>query len=327
MVIKRRLISIPLLFVAFGVAVAVMPMALVLALLVDLSRWGGGGKPIATRLLIFLLAYLSAEVVGVIALFVGWLRFRRDPGRLFRQAFEVQKAWAGFLFRVVLRTFRLTLHVSGAEAVVDPPFVLISRHASLIDTLLPAVLIAVPHDRHIRYVLKDELLIDPALDIAGNRLPNSFVKRGSGNTHVEASKVFELGAQMPDDEVVLIYPEGTRFNPDRRVRIIESLMRTSPALAERAAEWTHVLPPRAAGVNALLSGTDCDVVVLAHHGLDGFGRISDIRRGGLVGSRIDVRMNRIDRRDIPDETAGWLFDVWADVNSWVGGVKQDDAAS
>lgn len=325
-VIKRRLVSIPVLFLAFVAVVAVMPIALALSAVLDVVRWLSRGHPMATRLMVFLLAYLSAEVVGVLALFVGWLRYRKSPDRLFRQAFEVQKAWAGFLFRVVLRTFALTVEVTGTQHVSDTPFVLLSRHASLIDTLLPAVLIAAEHDTHIRHVLKDELLVDPALDIAGNRLPNSFVKRGSGNTESEAAKVFELGAQMPDNEVALIYPEGTRFNPDRRLRIIESLERTSPVIAERAAEWAHVLPPRAAGVNALLSGTDCDVVVLAHHGLDGFGRISDIWRGGLVGNRILVRMTRIDRRDIPDDTDAWLFDVWADVNGWIESVKQVDAA-
>ena len=73
---------------------------------------------------------------------------------------------------------------TAAGEIPPAPILVVSRHASLIDTLLPGRYVTQPFGIRLRYVLKSELLVDPALDIAGNRLPNVFVDRG-GDTDRE----------------------------------------------------------------------------------------------------------------------------------------------
>ena len=78
-------------------------------------------------------------------------------------------------------------------------------------------------------------------------------------------------------ESVLIFPEGTRFSPEKRRRALEKLASEDPSLAEAAGDLTHVLPPKPGGVLALfdaLPGVDC--VVLAHSGLERFSKIQYI---------------------------------------------------
>ena len=67
----------------------------------------------------------------------------------------------------------------GTRSIAPGPVVLMMRHASLVDTLLPTVLVLRRHRIRLRYVLKRELLWDPALDLAGNVLPNYFLDRAS----------------------------------------------------------------------------------------------------------------------------------------------------
>ena len=93
-----------------------------------------------------------------------------------------------------------------------------------------------------------------------------------------------LAQGLGPDDGVLIYPEGTRFTPERRARAIARISERDARLAARAERIRHLLPPRLGGVGALLDGApDADVVVIAHHGFDGLRLVSDIWRGGLVG--------------------------------------------
>ena len=81
------------------------------------------------------------------------------------------------------------------------------------------------------------------------------------------------------------------------------------------------MPPRLGGPLALLEGCAADVVILAHKGLDGFARIGDIWRGGMVRTPVTVRFQRIPRTAIPEsraDRADWLFRVWQEVDDWVG---------
>ena len=180
--------------------------------------------------------------------------------------------------------FRVSLDVEGDEATAPGPMVLMMRHASLADTLLPTVLVLRRHKIRLRYVLKRELLWDPALDLAGNVLPNYFVDRRSTDAAAEVERVRSLGVGLGESDGVLIYPEGTRFTEEKRERVIEILRHRFPHLVERAEALRGVLAPRQAGVLALLeAGTD--VVVCAHVGLDGLSHVKRIWRGGLVRDR------------------------------------------
>ena len=102
------------------------------------------------------------------------------------------------------------LPLSKVYQLLEPgPVVLLSRHASMIDTLIP-IFIADENHLGCRYVLKNELLWDPALDIIGHRFPNYFVDRSGGNSGSAIDEVGALAAGTRDSEVFVIFPEGSR---------------------------------------------------------------------------------------------------------------------
>jgi 1-acyl-sn-glycerol-3-phosphate acyltransferase len=234
---------------------------------------------------------------------------------------RLQSWWATGLFRAAARVLRWTLEVEAADALKPGPLIVLIRHASLADTLLPAVVIADKGIR-LRYVLKRELLWDPCLDVVGQRLPNAFIRRGSGESAAELDTIAALGRDLAADEAVLIYPEGTRFTPEKHTRALERISASGrPDLLARARELTAVLPPRTAGVLALLDASKAaDVLVVAHTGLEGLANIADLIRLGTSERHIRVRLWRVPRASIPDERDArvrWLYDEWARVDAFV----------
>jgi 1-acyl-sn-glycerol-3-phosphate acyltransferase len=212
--------------------------------------------------------------------------------------------------------------VENPEVAGPGPILVFARHASIVDNLLPYLLITRPAGVRLHYVLKYELLGDPALDIAGLRLPNHFVRRGSGEGAREIAAVGALAEDLGADEGVLIFPEGTRFREEKRAAAIAAAGRRSPEVKEIAEGYRSVLPPRLGGPLALLAASEADVVILAHRGLDGFATVADIWAGGIIGARVAVRLTRIPRSQIPagrSEQAVWLHRVWAEVDDWVAG--------
>jgi 1-acyl-sn-glycerol-3-phosphate acyltransferase len=134
-------------------------------------------------------------------------------------------------------------------------------------------------------------------------------------------RVRELAHGLGTDDGVVIYPEGTRFTPERRVREIARIAERDSRLGARAERLRHLLPPRLGGVGALLDGApDADVLVIAHHGFDGLQLISDIWRGGLVGLVVRVRLTRVPRAMVPETGPArldWLYELWQDVDDWL----------
>ncbi len=323
-VIARRAKTVPPIVLGLILVTVLFPPALVVALLVDLGRWVVRHRPwMAVRLLCFLWAYLAAETIGLLALLGIWLASGcgARAAWLAERTWRFQQLWAGALFAVARALFGLRVEASGDEVVRPGPVIVLIRHASIVDNLLPSVLVARAHRLHLRYVLKRDLLSDPCLDVAGRRLPNYFVRRGSGE-EVERRNIRRLAEGLGPEDGVLLYPEGTRFTPERRRQAIERLEASDPALAARAERIHHLLAPRVGGFLAVLDGApQADVVVLAHQGFDGLRLISDIWGGAIVGRTIRVRFTRTARAAIPGDRAervAWLFDAWADADAWVG---------
>lgn len=301
----------PIFLLLFAAVTVALPLLLAVALAVDAVRWAVRRRPwMATRLTLFLWVYLAAEAAAIVALFLAWALPPR--GRLVERTYRLQAWWAALLFGAARRLFSLRFDVEGADDVVPGPIVVLMRHASIVDNLLPAVLVAAPHGLRLRYVLKRELLSDPAIDIAGGRLPNCFVLRGADDAEAEIARVRALADGLGPREGVLIYPEGTRFTAEKRRRAIERV--------PRAAGLEHVLPPRPAGTLAVLD-TGADVVVCVHHGLDGFASIGDLWRGGLVRRTVRVRFSRFAGASLPEgreARTDWLWQRWQEVDDWIG---------
>jgi 1-acyl-sn-glycerol-3-phosphate acyltransferase len=316
--IRRRLITIPVTVVLFLVVSVCFPVLVTASLLVDSMRAVLWRTPaVASRLIVFLWLYLLGEMWALVALAgAGLLTSERSVGLTYR----LQGAWAAWTFESMRAAFSLSFREEGLEHVPPAPILVLARHASLVDTMLPARYVTRAHGIRLRYVLKKELLIDPALDIGGNRLPNHFVDRGAAGAEAEVTAIQALAAGMADSEGVMIYPEGTRYSDEKRERYVAPLVRQGGIIGEIASRYEKVLPPRPGGTLALLDATSADVVVHAHRGLEGFATLKDIWSRDLVGSRIDVRLWRVPRSDIPEgrsQRVEWLYRIWADIDAWV----------
>lgn len=332
-VAARRARTVPPVVLGLLVATVLLPLLLVVAVVVDLARWLAHRTPwMAVRLLLFLWVYLAAETVGLAALLGLWLAagLGRREAWMAGWTWRFQQVWAGWQFRAVRGLFGLRLDVEGREALRPAPVIVLIRHASIVDNLLPSVLVAREARIHLRYVLKRELLSDPCLDVAGKRLPNYFVRRGTGEA-AERENVRRLATGLGPDDGVLLYPEGTRFTTARRAAALAAIAERDPERAARLEPLERLLPPKPGGVLAVLDGApEADVVLLAHHGFDGLRLVSDIWAGRLVGRRIGVRLTRVPRAAIPDDPDGrlrWLDAAWLDMDAWVGAALRGAGAA
>ena len=318
--LARRALTIPLWLAALTLAVVLLPVLLPVVLALDVAT---DRRLPRTRLVLFAVTYLACEAIGILAAFVLWPTTRGDRARMLRLHRTVQDLWASALLDAGRLLFGLRFVVEGEDALRPGPFLLLSRHSSIADTLLPAVLVGRRHGIALRWVLKRELLVDPCLDLFGQRLPNVFVRRGSGEAARELAAIRALAADLGANDGVLIYPEGTRFTERARARTHAAVARSDTTRAARVIGLRHVLPPRLGGVLALLDACPgIDVVLLAHTGFDGVSHVRDLWRDGLVGRTVRVRFRRIRSAAIPVDAADrarWLDDEWAWLDDWIAG--------
>ncbi len=314
---SRRLITVPAVYLSFAALTLAMPIVMTVAAVTDLGRWFRRRKPaIAMRITVFGWCYLLGETCAVAAMALAAL-LGRDLS--IKATYRLQQVWLNWNFDMLSLAFSLNFEVEGTTEITPAPFVLLSRHASLIDTMLPGRYVVGPHGLRLRYVLKKELLIDPALDIGGNRLPNYFIDRG-GSAAQELDGIRHLASGLGTRDAVLIYPEGTRYSDAKRKKYVDRITRRGGPAADVASTYRHVLPPRPAGTLAILDVSEADVVILAHRGLEGFATLADMWDGGLVGSTVEVLFRRIPKSQIPsdrDSQQLWLYQVWAEVDQWV----------
>ncbi len=311
--ITRRVRSIGITALLFVVLTLLMPVAVPAAVLAGLVR---RSHFVVLRLLLFGWIYLLGELLGVVGAAAVSVVARRGSRRFMDLNYRLQFWWAMFLFRWMRRLLNLSFVVHGDDEVEPGPILVFMRHASIIDNLVPLVFVSRPHDLRIRYVLKKELLSDPALDIVGNRLPNFFVDRESGD-EAQLEGLRQLVADLGPGDGAIIYPEGTRFTRRKRAAVLAKL--EGSEYYDRAAALQRVLPPRPNGPLALLDGAPAaDVLFCAHRGLEGFATIGDILSGRLVGGTVDIMFRRVPREQIPTgrkERVDWLYDEWATVDA------------
>jgi 1-acyl-sn-glycerol-3-phosphate acyltransferase len=324
----RRLVTGPALLATTLLYLALSPVLIAAAALADLvarQRWR------ATRFAIAVGATLVMHVVGLTGVAATWFVGGRwagaDAGRERRLEQRLQVWWAKTMWWAAARLYRLRLEIEGEDAVEPGPLLVLSRHTSLIDTLIPMVVLAARRGIRLRYVMKRELLWDPCLDAFGHRWPTAFVRRGTGDRR-EIAHVLALLEGLGARDAIVMFPEGTRFSAEKQARIRSSLQRRHPDEYERALRLRHVLPPHAGGPLALLAAAPrLDVVFCAHTGLEGACHLLDLMSGALLGRTVRVQLRRVDRDQIPAERAAqlaWLADQWAQVDRWVGAHARDD---
>jgi 1-acyl-sn-glycerol-3-phosphate acyltransferase len=316
--------------------VATLPLSVLVAAAVD--GWRGDGRWVTVRFLAFALLYFSCEIVGIVTALVLWLaggwagigaaptpsaRLTGRAERYLRANFRLQCWWARTLFHGAERIFGMRTTIAGDDAVREGPFLLFLRHASIGDTVVPAVFIGDRHGIMLRYVMKRELLWDPCLDIVGNRLPNYFVQRGSDDGDREIAAVQHLLDDLGPRDGVLLFPEGTRFSVAKRDRFVDRLRGVAaPRVFAIAEHLRHTLPPRLGGALGLLDANPgLDAVFCAHTGFEGAATFSDLIGGALVDRDVRVAFWRVPYPQIPldrEARAEWLYEHWQRIDDWIG---------
>jgi 1-acyl-sn-glycerol-3-phosphate acyltransferase len=322
----RRAITLPLVLFAACLGTSLAPLLFAIAIVHDLVRFALSRRPMMlVRVVAFALFYAWAEVVGLAMLGLVWLASlpsRDRDARLVAHTYAVQRRWAHALFVFARGLLSLRFEVEGDAQVEPGPVIVLLNHASLLDTLLPTIFVTHAHDLRLRFVLKEELLVSPCLDVAGLRLPNVFVDRSSTQTARELERIRALSSGLGANEGAILYPEGTRMTPSKRERALAKLAADDPALHAEARELAHVMPPRFGGASALLDGApQADVLLLAHRGLEGFAHLPDFLAGSLVGTTIHLRFWRVPRAEVPTDREGrarWLLAQWRRVDAFVG---------
>lgn len=331
----RRLIVIPLLFLAVVSLLGLLPLWLILAAFV--SRFVPGRWRIL-RLIWFLFVYLLLEVIAIAALTACW--FGAVFGtRIDRPDWQRRHvALMGWYLRRVMGTARRTfgLHLvedpdaepAAGEASAGRPVLVFSRHAGPGDSIILVDGVLNGAGRAPRIVLKDLLQLDPALDLLLNRIPSRFVPTGSRSREGIIDAISELAATATARDAVVLFPEGGNFTPGRRTRAIEQLDEIGRAdLAERARNMSHLLPPKPAGaLAAIAAAPGADVVFVGHAGLEELSTMRDMWRGLPMDRRIVVRRWRVRAEDIPppEDREHWLYDRWEDIDAWLAGQKDLD---
>ncbi|MBM3675569.1 MAG: hypothetical protein FJW88_11625 [Actinobacteria bacterium] len=277
-----------------------------------------------TRLLSFATAWAWLESAGVAASAALWITGRSGRADLH---YTLQRRWAAALVDALRVCAGLRIEVEGADVLAPGPIVMLSRHANLADALVPAWLLG-RAGMCPRYVLTSELLVDPCLDIVGNRLPNHFVERGTNDGDGQLAQLRQLARGMGGPDAAVIYPEGRLASAARRTRRLAQIAEQDPARAVRLRGMHHLLAPKIDGAAALLAGAPtADVVFLAHHGLEGLDRL--VAAPAVVPFRepVRVRLTRVARSEVPQGAglARWLDEQWLAMDRWVDGQERPAA--
>ncbi len=313
----RRAITVPavLLFALLSWSTAWLTVPL--ALLVDLAT-GRRGWPTA-RFVILAMGYPFMQCTGFAYLLAtAPLRWHPSWNR-WNDRFEGW--WGGNAQRFLQITYSMSLEVEGLEAFDPGPVVMLMRHTSQADTLLIPRLVGSGKGRGLRYVLKQDLRNDPCFDFLGERGRHAFVSRGRDPEGDRAQLAWLLSDLSPD-QVVVIYPEGTRTSPEKKASLERRLAeKGETALLDYARTLAHLLPPRLGGTLAMLEDNPgCDLVVCGHVGLEGASRFDLFREGELTGKRVQVRFWRVPWSEVPedpDARRAWLLETWKELDDWV----------
>lgn len=329
--LKRRVVTIPRAIVGLVVLLALAPLLFLLGGLYDLIT-GQFSFP-TPRLLTFLILFLGHELVAIGLAVPLWLgaKFGRTAyeDKLYESSHRMQSWLVASLLRSARWTIGLELDFQATETIPDGDIILMSRHASMVDAMLPAFLFTGLLDRPVHYLLKQEMQSSPMFDIYGHRLANHFVTRGS-NTEREVAAIENLARHARDDSALVIFPEGTFATPPRRAKVHASL--ESKGLVKDLAfarGLSVLLPPKPVGTLALMRNRPgATVVIMGHVGLEGTASLSGLWKNCPMKNNVVIRWWSHPAETLPNNDEGrlqWLQQQWTLLDNWVAAQLQERA--
>lgn len=310
----RRLFSIPAVLALAPLMILTAPVVLPILALIDLLT--GARRLPLVRLGIMAIIFALHEWYAALL----YLRFGLFPGTA--KIPRLQQAmgdWSGSLLDWCGRVLGARVDWGDLDTMPPGQLLVLARHASNIDAIIPCVLFTKLLQRPAHYVLKRELRWFPSFDLFAPPLGNSFVERGR-NTEDQLAQLDGLARAARPDGALVIFPEGTFATPAKRARIRASLERKGEhAAVALTDELMSLLPPKPAGVLALRRARpDAAPLVLAHRGLDGVSSWTGFRSKLPLTDPIVVRWwptapppdSAVDQRD-------WLADEWRRLDRWI----------
>jgi 1-acyl-sn-glycerol-3-phosphate acyltransferase len=320
---KRRLLTVPAVLIAALVVWGLSPLLLVLALVADLAE--GFRRRRWLRVLGFVMVYLFVEILAIFTAVALWvitcfgLMMHHDWAQRIHRFIQVLWARSMLLFVTVFMSTRV--RTEGNELVLPGPVIGMARHVSMGDAVVPVTVLGWDNKLALRYVLKNDLVWVPTLDIYGHRLPNYFVDRNPANRDTELGPIRRLAEGIDEGSAGGIFPEGTFRTPTRFERAIARIERSDPERALRVGRLRHLLPPRYGGTLAMLAGApEADAVIIGHVGFEKFHTFKEMLAHLPFDHDVEVKVWRVPRRDIPtDEDAQvvWLDDQWLVMDDWI----------
>jgi 1-acyl-sn-glycerol-3-phosphate acyltransferase len=306
--VLRRLVTVPIVVMVELILLAFSPLLLAGAAVASVGT--RSSRPLRSTALV--LAYAVVELTIL--------------GRLFRDADD----WDAVLRHILTRIYRVLHAILDVRLILEggsttreelaesDGVVVLSRHCGPGDSLFIAWLLEVQYGLRLRVVLKSLLRLEPAVDLAGDRLPLCFVGHGGARSR---RRVNRCAASMSAGDALLLFPEGGNFSWLRWRRAVAALAAAgSYRGARRARRHTHTLPPRIGGAMAALTGAPkADVLLLAHSGFAQDGRARPWWRLPIHRDLI-VRTSLVPAAEVPRDHNGlssWLDGVWSQVDVWV----------
>lgn len=297
--------------------VLLLPVWLPMVLVVDVLRakWR---MPLC-RFTFFALLWAWMETLGIIGAASLWCVGKAKNQNL---NYRLQAWWTRGVVASLRWTVGLRINVEGAPVPGGGPYIAVCRHASLADSVMSAWVFVTHSQLRPRYVLKQELKMDPCLDVVGHRLPNYFVDRKATNVASELLGIEKMAEALTVGDVAVIFPEGTRANAQKRSTALDKMRDRSPERYERLHKLKYLLPPKPAGFAALLAAVpQATVVTMWHSGFDGMDTFKGIVRQ-LAKSAVHVHVKIVEHQRSTVATGealiSWLDAQWAAMDESVG---------
>jgi 1-acyl-sn-glycerol-3-phosphate acyltransferase len=331
----RRPVTVVLWLIVSTVVVLASPLLLALGKLASgLTR-----RPqplIATRLTIAYFGCELAALVGCGVLWLGagcgvWVHTRRWQAlhwRLLRWFIRGLADAGRRAFGIDVNPELSTEAASALES--DRPLIVLSRHAGPGDTIFLLDELLSRFRRRPSVVFKDSLALDPCIDLLAHRLPQAMLNRSDRD---EAAEIIgRVTTDLGPGGLLLLFPEGGNFTPERRRSALRRLRRRGKRRsAEQAQRMPHVLPPQPSGTLAALNaGRQADIVFAAHTGLGLAAYPKQVWRDMPIGRTLRTRMWFVPASEVPegdDERIAWLYDWWKRIDDWIDAQALEAAVS
>lgn len=323
--VRRPVMVLGVISMAAGLLVS-SPVWVPVALVLDAVRlkW----RLPLLRFTMFGLMWAWLETLGLMSAVALWVTGQAKNQNL---NYRLQKWWTRGVIGALMLTVGLRIDVEGAEKLGDGPFIALCRHASLADSIMSAWVFVTKSHLRPRYVLKKELQLDPCLDVVGHRLPNYFLNRKSSDVSAELQGLAQMAEGLAHRDIAVIFPEGTRANNEKRVRILEQLRDRSPERAQRLKGLQFLMAPKTAGVGALLSAVpNAKVITMWHSGFDGMDTFRGIvKHLAKSAVRVQVRVVEHQRATVATGEAfvAWLDEQWIAMDTAVAQLISEQSLS